>query len=95
MPVWLQGETESGEFVRGIEGLSVTARFSGEALQWLSGAWERGIARFQQVCIGGQTVLRERQNAIPDPAGGAVIDSESRTAIAAVLNTLRAHGLIG
>ena len=81
-------------FVEPIEGLSVTARLSGEALQWRSGAWEAGIARIQEVRIGGQTVLRERQPAIPDPAGGAVIDSESRTALAAVLNALRAHGLI-
>jgi hypothetical protein len=82
-------------FVEPIEGLSVIERLSGEAFQWRSGAWEGGIARCREVRIGGETVLRERQPAIPEPVGGTVVDSESRTALAAVLSTLRTHGLIG
>lgn len=82
-------------FVEPIEGLSVIERLNGEACQWRSGAWEVGIARCREVRIGGETVLRERQPAISDPAGGTVVDSESRTALTAVLSTLRTHGLIG
>lgn len=82
-------------FVAPIEGLGVTLESSGEPFQWRSGTWEPGIARFREVRIAGQTVLRERQPAIPDPVGGAVIDSESRASLAAVLDALRAHGLIG
>ena len=81
-------------FVAPIEGLSVVAKSSGEALQWRSGEWEAGIARCSEVRIGGQTVLRERQPAIPNPANGSVIDSECRTALEGVLSALRAHGMI-
>ena len=81
-------------FVMPIEGVSVVARQSGEMLQWRSGAWEAGIARVQEVRIGGQTVLRGRQPAIADPAGGAVIDSENRAAVTSILGALRAHGLV-
>ena len=82
-------------FVAPVEGLGVTARLSGEAFLWRSGAWEAGIARCQEVRIGGETVLRERQPAILDPAGGGVIDNECRAALAGVLSALRTHGLIG
>ena len=82
-------------FVEPIEGLSVTVRLSGEPLQWHAGTWEPGIGRFQEVRIAGETVLRGRQPAIPNPAGGTVVDSESRAALVAVLNALRTHGLIG
>ncbi len=82
-------------FVAPMEGLSVTERFSGEMWQWRSGAWEEGIARCQEVRIGGQNVLRERQPAIPNPAGGEVVDAQCRGAVTAILNSLRAHGLIG
>lgn len=82
-------------FIEPVEGVIVTARSSGEPLQWRSGAWESGISRCQQVRIGGQTVLRERQPDVPDPAGGAVIDGESRAALVAILGALRAHGIIG
>lgn len=44
--------------------------------------------------VGGQRVVSARQAAISPPAGGAVQDSEARTAIAAILSTLRSHGLI-
>jgi hypothetical protein len=81
-------------FIDPIEGLSVISRQSGETLQWRSGAWEAGIARVQEVRIAGQRVLRERQSAVPDPVGGAVVDGECRAALAAVLGALRTHGLI-
>jgi hypothetical protein len=82
-------------FVEPVEGLSVTVGSTGEPQQWRSGTWEAGIARFREVRIGGQTVLRERQTDVPNPVGGTVIDSQSRAALAAVLDALRAHGLIG
>ena len=82
-------------FVEPIEGLIVTARPNGEPLQWRSGGWEAGIARCQEVRIGGETVLRGRQAAIPDPTGGTVVDGESRAALSAILGALRTHGIIG
>jgi hypothetical protein len=82
-------------FVAPIEGLGVTMGPTGEPVQWRYGSWEAGIARLQEVRIAGQRVLRERQPAISDPVGGAVIDGESRASLAAVLAALRTHGLIG
>ena len=81
-------------FVAPIEGLSITAKVSGETFLWRAGTWEAGITRCSEVRIGGQTVLRERQPAVLNPIEGSVIDSECRTALEAVLNALRAHGLI-
>lgn len=43
---------------------------------------------------GGERVIAARQAAIDSPDGGAVQDSEARSAIGAILDTLRAHGLI-
>jgi hypothetical protein len=82
-------------FIEPIEGVGVVDRVSGQALQWRAGTWEAGIVRAQEVRINGQPVLRQRQPAIADPAGGSVIDSESRTAVAGILTALRTHGLIG
>ncbi|MCL6699594.1 DUF2793 domain-containing protein [Sphingomonas sp. NSE70-1] len=82
-------------FIAPTEGLSVTDKSSREIFQWRSGGWEAGIARCREVRIDGQNVLRGRQPAIPDPAGGTVVDEQCRAAVAAVLEGLRAHGLIG
>lgn len=82
-------------FVAPIEGQSVSAKPSGETFHWRSGVWEAGIARCREVRIDGQTVLRERQPAVPNPGNGSVVDSECRAALEGVLNALRAHGLIG
>jgi len=67
---------------------------SGQAIAYRNGVWEAGIVRAQQVRIDGQTVLRNRQPAAANPAGGSVVDVECRAAVAAILVTLRAHGLI-
>jgi len=82
-------------FIEAVEGLSVTSRASGEPLQWRSGVWELGIGRFREVLIDGQTVLRERQPGIPNPAGGTIADNECRAALTEVLEALRTHGMIG
>jgi hypothetical protein len=39
-------------------------------------------------------VVGPQAAAIADPDGGAVVDGEARTAIAAILAALRSHGLI-
>jgi hypothetical protein len=46
------------------------------------------------VFVAGERVLAARQPAIADPTGGSVVDLEVRSAVAAMLATLRAHGLI-
>jgi hypothetical protein len=42
----------------------------------------------------GEQVIGEQAAAIADPAGGTVIDSEARTAVAEILSAIRQHGLI-
>lgn len=59
-----------------------------------NGIWESGIARVARIEIDGQTVVRERQPALADPSGGAVIDAECRAALSGLLQRLRTHGLI-
>ena len=95
VPVWLQGEADAGGFARGIDGMSLADRSTGQILNRRNGAWETGIVRAQELRVDGLTVVRNRQSAIGDPAGGAVADSECRTAVLQILTALRAHGLIG
>lgn len=88
--------TEAGwKLVAPIEGMRVLDRSTGQMMLRREGAWESGVVRAQQLRISGQVVVGPRQAAIPDPAGGSVVDAECRTALAAVLAALRAHGLIG
>jgi hypothetical protein len=60
-----------------------------------SGAvWTIGTLTATKLSIGGNQVVSARQAAIPNPGGGATIDSEARVALAAILSALRTHGLI-
>jgi len=87
--------TDGGwKFVVPVEGTQLLDLASGQILVRLSGVWESGIVRAQEVRINGQTVVRNRQPAVTDPAGGTVVDTQGRAAIAAILATLRTHGLI-
>jgi len=91
----LAGYTEGGwRFIAPVEGARVLDRSSGQMVLRRNGTWESGIVRGQQLQIDGSTVVRERQAAIADPAGGSVIDSQCRSAVSAILSMLRAHGLI-
>jgi hypothetical protein len=81
-------------FVAALEGAQVLDKASGQIVVRRSGAWETGVVRAQEVRINGQAVVRERQPAVPDPLGGAVVDGQCRAAVAAILATLRTHGLI-
>jgi len=91
----LAGFTEGGwRFIAAIEGARVLDRSSGEMIVRRGGAWESGIIYGQELRISGQPVVRERQPAIADPVGGATVDSQCRSAIAAMLSMLRTHGLI-
>ncbi len=87
--------TDGGwRFVAPIDGLRVRDRISGQSVVRRGAAWETGVARVQEVRVDDQIVLRERQPAIADPAGGSVVDGECRSAVANILAALRAHGLI-
>lgn len=94
VPAWLQGEGEQGGFARGVDGMQVLDLSSGLLVLRLAGSWESGIIRADEYRVGGMAVLRARQPAIADPAGGTVIDGQCRAAIGSILAMLRTHGLI-
>ena len=81
-------------FVSAIEGMAVFERTSGTWAVYRAGAWEIGIVRGSSLLIDGQQVVGPRGAPIASPSGGAVIDSEARTAIDAILDALTTHGLI-
>jgi hypothetical protein len=88
--------TDGGwRFIAPIEGMTAVDQVSGITWVRRNNSWESGVVRAQEIRISGQTVLRERQPAIADPAGGGVVDTECRAAISALLAALGAHGLIG
>lgn len=63
-------------------------------LVYVNGQWTQGQWPVQSLTIGGQQLLGPRLAAIADPVGGTTIDSQARTAVLALLATLRTHGLI-
>jgi hypothetical protein len=91
----LAGWSEGGwRFIDPVEGMRLVERSTGLELAYRDGAWTSGSARASEVLVGGVKVVGARQAAIADAAGGTVVDSQARAAVAQVLSTLRAHGLI-
>jgi Protein of unknown function (DUF2793) len=66
---------------------ALVARFQGDS-------WTVGEQVAACVVIDGEQVVGARRPAIADPAGGSVIDAESRSALASLLAAIRSHGLI-
>jgi len=56
--------------------------------------WIIGDLPVNTISIAGLQILGARQPAIADPAGGAVVDTQARSTITALLAAMRAHGLI-
>lgn len=81
-------------FIAPVEGMTVFIRSSGLFAVHSAGGWGTGAVQARTLSVGGQQVVGARQAAIADPAGGAQPDGEARQTIVAVLNALRAHGLI-
>ena len=94
VPAWLKDASAEEGFACSADGMILYDRSSETWTTFRSGAWESGMVRGSALLIGGQQVVGARAAAIQSPAGGATIDSESRTAIDAILGALRQHGLI-
>lgn len=91
----IAGWTSGGwRFVGPREGLAVWNRAAGRASRFAAGSWEDGVLTGHRLQLDGNQVVGPRGPAIADPAGGTTIDAEARSAIAAILATLRDHGLI-
>lgn len=80
-------------FVAPPAGMSVWDKAASVPRQWSGSAWSGGRISCSGLEIGGKAVVRERLAAIASPSGGTIIDAEARTALAAVIATLKSHGL--
>ncbi|WP_343520273.1 DUF2793 domain-containing protein [Sphingomonas sp.] len=76
------------------EGMAVWIAEEGLVARHVSGAWRVGAVAAAQLVIDGEQVVGPREAAIDEPDGGDVVDGEARAAIEAILQALRAHGLI-
>ena len=91
----LAGWTGGGwRFVPAREGMAAWVANSGVSARFHGGSWVTGEVSARRVVIDGVPVLGARRPAIAAPVGGGAPDAEARAAIAAVLEALRAHGLI-
>lgn len=86
--------TSGWRFAKPFEGQRFSAMSDGLDWRYSEGKWLKGLVNATEIRIGGKTVVKERQPAISQPSGGGTVDLEARTAIFAVIETLRAHGLI-
>lgn len=75
-------------------GLSVLVGDRGHRMSWDGTAWRDESLRADGLYLAGLRVVGEQKAAIATPAGGATIDDNARTTIAAILTALRDHGLI-
>lgn len=89
------GWTAGGwRFVTPREGMTLWSATDGCAASYTGGQWRVGSLAGRRVEVGGVQVVGGRAAAITSPSGGAVVDAEARTALAAILTALRTHGLI-
>jgi len=92
---YLAGWTAGGwRFVAPRDGMTLWVADAGVFARCADGAWLFGDWPLASVMVDGNQVVGARGGAIADPAGGSVIDAESRGALVAILGALRAHGLI-
>ena len=91
----IAGWTDGGwRFVAPRAGMRVWSAADGCDLRFVDGGWIAGELRAARILVAGVQVVTGQQPAIDAPNGGATVDIEARAAIAALLDTLRSHGLI-
>lgn len=91
----LAGWTAGGwRFLAAREGMTVGRGGADGFARFTGGQWRTGELTGATLRLGGAQVVGARRGAVADPAGGATIDAEARSALGAVLAALRGHGLI-
>ncbi len=91
----IAGWTGGGwRFIAPMEGICVWSVADNVWVQSRNGTWDIGAVHANTYAVDGTIVLRTQQPAIVNPIAGAVMDSEARFAIVAILSALRSHGLI-
>jgi Protein of unknown function (DUF2793) len=87
--------TDGGwRFVPAFSEMAVWSVADGMAARFDGSAWVKGITNAKAYRVNGTQVLSTQKAAIVGPSGGTNTDSECRIAVNAILNALRAHGLI-
>lgn len=87
--------TRSGwRFVPPRVGLTAWSEADGMEVRCDGATWSAGPIVATALHVAGQQVVGPRRAAITEPAGGAIIDTEAREALTAILTALRDHGLI-
>lgn len=81
-------------FVSPVPGMLVWNINIGCWLHWSGSGWSDGSLPAAALVIAGQQVVGPRLPDVPSPSGGTTIDTEARTAIDALIATLKSHGLI-
>lgn len=87
--------TEGGwRFVAPVAGMAVRRADDGIEWRFDGTRWSAGMLVGDRVILGGIGVVGMQQPPIAAPSGGAVVDTQARDAIAAMLAALTTHGLI-
>ena len=90
LATWTSG---GWRFAAPVPGMLAWNKPAGTWLRWTGAEWSDGTLPASAVMIGGQQVVGPRLPEVPSPSGGTVIDVEARSALAAVIATLKSHGL--
>ncbi len=80
-------------FIVPVSGMMVWDEGAGVWRYWTGAAWSDGELPVAAITIGGQQVVGPRRPEIPNPEGGATVDTEARAALDALIATLKSHGL--
>jgi hypothetical protein len=80
-------------FVAPPTGMSIWDKSAGFPRRWDGSAWSGGRLVCSGLSIEGKAVVGERLPALATPSGGTIIDVEARVAVAALIATLKSHGL--
>ena len=94
-PRAIAGWTRGGwRFVTARDGMAVWSVADGQVVRFGGGVWKIGVLAGSRVTIGGVGVVGPQRTGIAEPSGGPTVDLAARTAIGAILDALRGHGLI-
>jgi hypothetical protein len=86
---------ESGwRFVAPVPGMLAWNKAAGCWIHWDGTEWSDGSLPAAAIVVAGQQVVGPRLETIASPSGGTIIDAEARTALEAIIATLKSHGLI-
>lgn len=89
--VWTGG---GWRFLAPVTGMSLWDMSAGLWRYWTGTGWSDGALPAAAIRIGGAQVVGPRLPDVPSPSGGTTIDAEARSAIGALIATLKSHGLI-